>query len=193
WKCRAMESGGKPKSGFPPLSTALGNRSAIPTFPSRTLLLLFLSKKPKKGAQHPPAWLSVLQARSSIGICCVEAVSLLGRDPQRLHLAVQVRALQAQHVGGAGDVALGLVELLEDVVALGRLADLMQAAEALDGAVEDGAAGAVQRDVARVDARLRIHDHDTLHQVAQLADVAGPRELLQRAHRLRRQFLGLAA
>ena len=38
-----------------------------------------------------------------------------------------MRALQAQHVGGAGDVALGLLELLEDVIALGRLADLMQA------------------------------------------------------------------
>ena len=42
----------------------------------------------------------------------------LYRNPQRLHLAVHVAALQAQDFGGAADAALIFVELLQDVVAL---------------------------------------------------------------------------
>ena len=51
WKCRAVDSRGKPPSlrmgaraGFPPLSTALGKRSAFPTFPQRLLRFLFSLK-----------------------------------------------------------------------------------------------------------------------------------------------------
>ena len=53
WKCRAVELRGKPKPGFPPLSTALGNRSAIPTFPPRKRLFLF-SSKTKERSSAPP-------------------------------------------------------------------------------------------------------------------------------------------
>ena len=42
---------------------------------------------------------------------------LLGHNPQSLHLSIEVAALQAQRFGGAGDVAAGLFEFLEDVLA----------------------------------------------------------------------------
>ena len=51
------------------------------------------------------------------------------------------------------DVALGFFELLQNVVALGGFAHFLQAAEAFHGPVEDRAARAVERNVARVDAR----------------------------------------
>ena len=53
--------------------------------------------------------------------------SLLYRNPQSLHLAIQVAALQAQDFGGAADVAVILVELFQDVVTLVGGAGLMQA------------------------------------------------------------------
>ena len=59
-------------------------------------------------------------------------------DPQRLHFAIEVAALQAEQFGGAGDVAVGLFELLEDVLALGGFADFLQAAEAVQRAVGAG-------------------------------------------------------
>ena len=46
--------------------------------------------------------------------------------------------------------------------------------------------------MARVDAGLRIHDHDALHQIAQLAHVARPGIFFERAQSLFGQFLGLA-
>ncbi len=39
--------------------------------------------------------------------------------------------LQAQHVGGAGDVAFGLVQLLHDVIAFSGFADLVKTPEGL--------------------------------------------------------------
>src|SRR5665213_1523892 len=108
----------------------------------------------------------------------------LERDAEGLHLAVEMAALQAQHFGGAGYVAFGFFELLQNVIALGGLTDVLQAAEALHGAVKDGATGAVEWNVARVDAGLRIHDDDALHQIAQLAHIAGPGIFLERAERV---------
>src|ERR1039457_4336072 len=84
----------------------------------------------------------------------------LGRDAQGLHLTIEMTALQAQKFRGAGHVALGFFELLEDVAALRGFAHVLQAAETLQGPVEDRAAGTVERNVARVDAGLRIHDDD---------------------------------
>lgn len=60
WKCRSVDSGGKPPSlargalrtGFPPLPTALGKRSRVFYIPTAPPALLFSSSKPTKG---PPA------------------------------------------------------------------------------------------------------------------------------------------
>src|SRR5260370_6282401 len=43
---------------------------------------------------------------------------LFCRNPQTLHLAIQVAALQAEHLCRAADVAMILVQLFENVVAL---------------------------------------------------------------------------
>src|SRR5450755_2625067 len=100
---------------------------------------------------------------------------LLGRDPQRLHLPIKMAALQAQHFGGAGYVAVVLVEGFEDVVALVGVAGLMQGGELALG----GAAAAVAVDqrgqVFAVESRGGgVHDDDALDHVAQFAHVAGP-------------------
>ena len=58
-----------------------------------------------------------------------------GADSQGFHLAVQVAALEAQQFGGAGDVAVGLFEGLQDVITLLRLAEFQQAAETVGGAL----------------------------------------------------------
>src|ERR1039457_5395637 len=88
-------------------------------------------------------------------------------DAQRLHLAIQIAPLQAQQFGGARDVPVRLFELLENVVALRRLADILQAAESFQRTVGLPPRG-LWRDVARVHAHLRIQNHDPLDQVLQL-------------------------
>jgi transposase InsO family protein len=71
---------GKPKSGFPPFPPALGNRSAIPTFPPRLPLLVLLQNQ-RKEPSYPLSLRSPLQARSSIRKCSVTMpfFSSLGR------------------------------------------------------------------------------------------------------------------
>src|ERR1035441_453740 len=54
---------------------------------------------------------------------------------QRLRLAMYVTSLQPQQFGGPRDVPVGLFQLLENVLALRRLADLLQAAEAVQRTV----------------------------------------------------------
>src|ERR1035437_637497 len=119
-------------------------------------------------------------------------LSFLRSNPQGLHLAVQVTALQAQQLGRAGHVPAGLLQLLEDVLALGGFANLLQAAGAVQRAVCLAPRG-VERDMARIHAHLRVHDDDPLDQVFQLPHVARPTILRQNAVRLRSQFLRLAA
>src|ERR1035438_6370757 len=52
-------------------------------------------------------------------------VLFLWPDAQRLHLPVQIAPLQPQQFRRAGDIPAGLFQLLENVVAFRRLADLL--------------------------------------------------------------------
>src|SRR5450755_2057330 len=103
------------------------------------------------------------------------AFLFLRSDSESFHLAIEMAALEAEHFGGAGHVAVILVEGFEDVVALVSVTGLMQRGEfALGGAA---AAFTVnqRRQVFAVEARGRgIHDHDAFNNVAQLAHVSGP-------------------
>src|ERR1035437_9208603 len=112
----------------------------------------------------PPKVVLPMRRKTPVSFLSVGAGTLFLRcNAQGLHLAIEMTALQAQKFRGAGHVALGFFELLEDVAALRGFAHVLQAAETLHGPVEDRAAGTVERNVARVDAGLRIHDDDALH------------------------------
>ena len=99
---------------------------------------------------------------------------------QRLHLAIQVRPLQPQRLGSAAHIAVALVQLLQDVVPLIRLARLQQRGELL--ATRPGLR-AIARSLAKHQhgqvlafdpLRLRIQDQHPLHQIAQLAHIPRP-------------------
>src|SRR4051794_27073557 len=75
-------------------------------------------------------------------------------NAQGLHLAVEVAALEPQQLRGAAHVAFGFLELLENVVVLGGLANVLQAPEMLHWTVEDSAARTVERNMAGIDAGL---------------------------------------
>src|SRR5579862_2403201 len=91
------------------------------------------------------------------------------------------------------DVTLRLLKLFENVVTLRGFADFLQAAKAVHRTIENSSASAIEGDVTRVDADLRIHDDDALHQIAQLANIARPGILFEDAQSFLRQFLRLAA
>ncbi len=106
---------------------------------------------------------------------------LAGADAEGFHFAVEVGAFEAEGLGGAGDVAHAAVEFFEDVVALVGFASLQEGGElfATVGATVGGGAavGALDEhgEVLGFDALdFGIEDEDALHDVAELADVAGP-------------------
>src|SRR5579859_7245684 len=96
--------------------------------------------------------------------------SLLPAEPQRADALVQIGALHPQHAGGAGDVPPGLLERLQNMLALGRFAGLAQ--------VPLGAGAARDADLDRH--RLGVNEvaagqnRHALDRVAQLTDVARP-------------------
>jgi len=53
-------------------------------------------------------------------------LSFLCCNPQRFHLAIEVASFQAQHLGSAADIAMILIELFQDVVALVSVPGLVQ-------------------------------------------------------------------
>src|SRR5579875_2262143 len=87
-------------------------------------------------------------------------------------------AFQAQRLGGARDVAVSAVELLEDVVALVGFAGLLQRAELFAAIVAAVAAfGALHENgkVLNFDARgFGIQDQDALDDVTELTNIARP-------------------
>ena len=103
-------------------------------------------------------------------------------------------AFEAEGLGGAGDVAVELVDFFEDVVALVGFAGLDEggAGVGIAGAGGGGAAGTggvggpgVAEDAggqvfALDPLDFGIEDEDALDEVAELADVAGPVALTER-------------
>src|SRR6266853_997842 len=117
---------------------------------------------------------------------------LRGRDAVGLELAVEVAALDAQALGGAGHVPLVGSQLAQDERALEGLARLLERALALG--VLGGrlrVAGTERRgQILRRDDVVRAHDHEPLHHVAQLAHVARPVVGEEVGERLDRDRLG---
>src|ERR1041385_8653417 len=98
---------------------------------------------------------------------------LLHRNSQRLHLAVQMAALQPQDFRRARDIAMVLIQLLQDVIALIGGACLVQRGESCCGS--SAFAMDQRRQVLALDlVRARVHDHQPLNHVAQLAHVSRP-------------------
>src|ERR1035441_3156269 len=91
----------------------------------------------------------------------------LHRDAEGAHLAVEVGAFEAERFGRAADVAVALVQLLQDVIALVRLAGFLQRGELLAARAGPGpVAGAQRGQVPAFDAqRLGVEDQHALHQV----------------------------
>src|SRR5689334_4072272 len=89
----------------------------------------------RRDGRRPPRRLPIrpASARRSIAVPCrplhlfrffVDAAGR--RDPERLHLAIEVAALDAEHLGGPRHVALLLGERAQDQVALELIARFVQ-------------------------------------------------------------------
>src|SRR5947209_16437326 len=78
---------------------------------------------------------------------------LLRPDPQRLHLPIQITALQPEQLRGTRHIPVRLFQLLQNVLALRRFAHLLQTAEAIQRTL-DRFARTGQWNVARVDTHL---------------------------------------
>ena len=108
------------------------------------------------------------------------------RDAERPHLAIQVAALDAEHLGGPRHVALLLGERAQNQIALELVARFVErlAPRRLLGRLRP--ADGILLEERQVDAGDRIarhHDHQPLDDVAQLADVARPRVALEHGDR----------
>jgi len=85
-------------------------------------------------------------------------------------------ALQPQHLGGASNVAVVLVELLENEIALVGIAGLVQGGELAARRAAVAVTLNQRRQMLAVEARRHgIHDHNPLDHIAQFAHVARPR------------------
>ncbi len=105
------------------------------------------------------------------------------RDAERPHLAIQVAALDAQHLRGARHVAVLLRQGAKNVVALEPIAGLVQWQHGLDvGRRRLAGVGWIasqKRQIGRADPIARHHDHQPLDEIAQFAHVARPRVALE--------------
>src|SRR6266404_3592841 len=103
------------------------------------------------------------------------ADSLFCRNPQTLHLAIQVAALETEHFRGAADVAMILVQLLENVVALICRTCLVQRRTLAARHPPATVAMHQRRKMLALKSRSSvIHDHDALDHIPQFADVPRP-------------------
>src|SRR5689334_8012739 len=88
-------------------------------------------------------------------------------NAEGLHFAVEMRALQAKDFGGAADVAMVLVEGLEDVIAFVGSAGLVESREAVAVALARPFAIDQRRQVLAVElGHRRIHDDNALDHIA---------------------------
>src|SRR5712691_2291160 len=104
-----------------------------------------------------------------------EASLFFDRDAQRFHLAVEVAALETEHLGCASYVAVILIELLEDKISLVSVPSLVQRRELVARCAPVAVAINQWRQVLAVEPRGHgIHDHDAFDHIAQFADIARP-------------------
>jgi ABC-type spermidine/putrescine transport system permease subunit II len=101
-------------------------------------------------------------------------LSLFYRNPQRLHLPIQMAALQPQDLGGPRHVAVVFVQLLQNVVALVSGAGLVQRGKARRGRSSAFTMDQRRQVLALNLVRRWVHDDQPLNYVAQLADISWP-------------------
>ncbi len=110
----------------------------------------------------------------------------LGVQPQLLHLLVEARAAQVEHLGGEGDVTLAPIQGLGDGLGLGSRPGFIEAAGSGGRA---GSANFWWQVVLSRHGRSR-EEHGTLHGPAELPHVARPPVAAEGLHDLRGEVLG---
>ena len=96
-----------------------------------------------------------------------------GGYAQGLHLAVEVRAFQADSVGGLRHVPAVFLKFTQDKFAFVGAARFVEGAVGLVCGFDD-AAEEFRREMVRLDAHLWADDDETLDQITKFAHVAGP-------------------
>ena len=129
--------------------------------------------------------------REGKGVGCCDLQSLL-LQPQHLHLPIQVRPVQAEQLGGFAHVLAGALDGPVDVFLLKFIGGLGQVhARKAIGIL--GGGGKDKRQVRAIHLVMRTQIGDTLDQIAQLTNIAGPVMLFQPFASLRAKLEGLAA
>ncbi len=113
-----------------------------------------------------------------LGSGCEYESLLANADAESLHFSIEVAALEAEEFSGAAHVVAGLLDFLEDVIALVRVAGLLESGEIFFSS-RRGFVGE-RRELAPLDAQCaRVEDEDAFNDVLQFADVSGPVVLLK--------------
>src|SRR4029450_13893095 len=98
------------------------------------------------------------------------------RNPKAAHLSIEIAALDAEYLGRPGNVALLCRECPENVVALELIACLVQRHDRCRTFRHSRSHPIQEREIAETDDVAPDHDHQPLHDVAQLAHVSRPAE-----------------
>src|SRR5256885_843113 len=115
-----------------------------------------------------------------------------GRDSQRFHFAVEMRAFEAQRAGGLRHVPAIFLELAQNKFAFVSAARFVQRAVRLMQAFGH-AAEKFGRKVMRLNTRLRANNDETLDEIAQLAHIARPWIARKNFESVIAEFAGLLA
>src|SRR6267143_1832101 len=118
----------------------------------------------------------------------IRSPGLIGRgNSERLHLAVKMAALEAKGGGRLRHIPAVLLKLAEDEFALVGAARFVQRGIKMLRTL-GYAAEKLRRKVVRLDARLRAHNYQPLHQVSQFAHIPRPGKAQQDFHRRIAEF-----
>src|SRR5215469_11473801 len=111
---------------------------------------------------------------ATLGITDISRPKLVGcGDAQRFHFAVEVRAFEADGVGGLRHVPAVFLQLAQDELAfIGAACFVKRAVRLMRGF--DDAAEKFRREMVGLDADLRADNDQALDQIPEFADVAGP-------------------
>src|SRR6266850_1600816 len=133
---------------------------------------------------------SVEKKRMRLCACgnAIRSPELIGRgNSERLHLAVEMAALETECGGRLRHIPAVLLKLAEDEFSLVGAARFVQSGIELLRTL-GYAAEKLRRQVVRLDARLRAHNHQPLHQVSQFAHIPRPWKAQQDFHRRIAEF-----
>src|SRR5262245_9099653 len=111
------------------------------------------------------------------------------RDPEATHLSIEIAALDAEHLGRPGNVALLCRECPEYVIALELIARLVQRHDRRRTFRHSSGHPIQEREIPETDDVAPDHDHQPFHNVAQFAHVPRPPEAPETGSRTRIELL----